>query len=273
MFKFISNVFSSSSSKPAEPTTATKADAIVTNVLPPAPPATVAPPVTSSSSSKDFKIFDTVATVYGTGFVESIRPDCYVVRLTNWKLAQGQSPTLFLQKEALKHIPGAFKGTTVQTPYGVATVESIRADGVHVVRPLNWKLANDSVATLYLQPEQISLIQTPGILEGDEVMTVYGQGYVEKKRREENDVVVKLRNWKLAQGQSPTLYLNPNACVKIHRLSVNDTAKTVWGLVKIHNIRRDGTYVCSAVHWHLADGKPPMLYLAPEAFALKSLKP
>lgn len=49
-----------------------------------------------------FKIFDLVNTIYGTGFIAEIRSDCYVVRLTNWALAQGQSPTLYLQEDALK---------------------------------------------------------------------------------------------------------------------------------------------------------------------------
>jgi hypothetical protein len=50
-----------------------------------------------------FKIFDLVNTVYGTGFIDQIREDgCYIVRLTNWALAQGQSPTLYLREDALK---------------------------------------------------------------------------------------------------------------------------------------------------------------------------
>ena len=214
-----------------------------------------------------------MTTTYGTGYISEIRSDCYVVHLTNWALAQGQSPTLYLQKEGMKHIPGALHGSTVQTPYGIAVVAGIRANGIHIVRPLNWKLANGSLATLYLQPEQIKLIQSSDFVEGDEIMTVFGQGYIEKVRENEKDVVVKLRHWKLAQGQSPTCYLHPSACVKIHRINLNHIAKTVWGLVKVIGMRRDGTYICKAIHWRLADGKSPTLYLAPEAFALVSIKP
>lgn len=119
----------------------------------------------------------------------------------------------------------------------------------------------------------MKLAQSPGLNEGDEVMTVYGQGYIHKKREQEGDLVVLLRDWKLAQGQSPTCYLQPSACVKIPGLKIGATAKTVWGLVRVLDIRRDGTHVCDAVHWQLADGKPPRLFLAPEAFALLSLKP
>lgn len=210
-------------------------------------------------------------TSFGTGYIAEVRSDCYVVKLTNWALAQQQSPTLFLQADVIKRIPGALPGSTVKTPYGVGFVEKIRADGVHIVRPLNWKLANSTSATLYLQPEQVQLYQSAGFHEGDEVVTVYGNGYIEKKR--DTDYVVKLRNWKLAQGQSPTCYLNEAALVKIHVAKPNDILKTVWGLVRLISIRRDGTHVCKAVHWHLADGTPPTLYLAPEAFALLSIKP
>lgn len=124
-----------------------------------------------------------------------------------------------------------------------------------------------------MQPDAVKLDQTPSFEPGDEVMTVYGQGYVESKREKQKDLVVKLRNWKLAQGQSPTLYLQPSSCVKIPGLRKGDHAKTVWGVVKVRDIRRDGTHVCSAMHWNLADGVAPTLYLAPEAFALLSLKP
>jgi hypothetical protein len=37
------------------------------------------------------------------GYIANIRDDgCHVVYLTNWALAQGQSPTLFLREEALR---------------------------------------------------------------------------------------------------------------------------------------------------------------------------
>lgn len=170
-----------------------------------------------------------------------------------------------------RKIPGAFPRTTVNTTYGPARIESIRADNVHIAKPVTWKLANNSCATLYLQPDGVKLHQTPGFSPGDEVMTVYGRGYVEAKR--ENDLVVKLRNWKLAQGQSPTLYLHPSSCVKIPGLLVGDSAKTVWGMVKVIDIRRDGTHVCVALHWKLANNAAPTLNLAPEAFALLSIKP
>ena len=41
-------------------------------------------------------------------------------------------------------IPGAYAGTTVATVYGPSRIQAVRADGIHVARPLNWKLANDT---------------------------------------------------------------------------------------------------------------------------------
>lgn len=153
---------------------------------------------TTADNNTEFSVHEIVATGYGTGHIHEVRSDCYVVKLTNWSLAQGQSPTLYLQRDMLKRIPGALHNSTVQTPYGTCVVESIRPDSTHIVRPLNWKLANNTFATLYLRPDQISLTQTPDFLEGDEVMTVLGQGYI-CELRSDGGVVVKLNSWKLAQ--------------------------------------------------------------------------
>ena len=49
-----------------------------------------------------FTIFESVNTVYGPGYVAEIREKDYVVKLANWALAQGQSPTLYLGAEALR---------------------------------------------------------------------------------------------------------------------------------------------------------------------------
>ena len=212
-------------------------------------------------------------TVYGAGYIQEVRSTDYVVRLVAWQLAQGQSPTLYLQEEALVAIPGAFPGVCVKTVYGPSRVEKIRADNIHIAKPVNWKLANASSATLFLQPDAVELVHTAGFDEGDEVMTVYGQGFIESKREKEKDYVVKLRNWALAQGQSPTCYLAKDALVKIPGLEVGKVAKTVWGLVRVLQIKRDGQHVCEALHWSLANGEKPTLYLAPEAFALLSIKP
>ena len=77
-------------------------------------------------------IHQSVNTCYGPGFIAEIRSDCYIVKLANWALAQGQSPTLYLQKSTVSPIPGAYPGTTVSTVYGPAQLKSIRADNTHI---------------------------------------------------------------------------------------------------------------------------------------------
>ena len=176
----------------------------------------------------------------------------------------------------MKSIIGAFPGTVVSTTYGPAQIKQIRGDGVHIAIPVNWKLADYSSTqpTLYLNPackgdkeRKMALTYTKGFNEGDEVMTLEGQGYVESKRQ--SDLVIKLRNH-LRLDHS---ILAPAACIKIPGLAIGAAAKTVWGMVRVLNIQRDGTHVCEALHWVMADGKPPKFYLAPEAFAMMSLKP
>ena len=39
----------------------------------------------------------------------------------------------------LRSISGALPGTTVATTFGLARIESIRSDGVHIAKPVNWK--------------------------------------------------------------------------------------------------------------------------------------
>jgi hypothetical protein len=46
---------------------------------------------------------------------------------------------------------------------------------------------------------------------GDEVNTVWGAGKVQRFRQSDGLYVVLLDNWKLAQGQSPTLYLGADS--------------------------------------------------------------
>jgi hypothetical protein len=59
-------------------------------------------PHTTNAQENELKIFDTVNTVYGPGYISAVRENDFVVLLTNWQLAQGQSPTLYLQKESIR---------------------------------------------------------------------------------------------------------------------------------------------------------------------------
>jgi hypothetical protein len=73
--------------------------------------------------------------------------------------------------------------------------------GQYVVRLFQWKLAQKQSPTLYLAHDSIK----PLFTVFEPVSTVYGTGFVQTVRQ--NDYVVKLDCWKLADGKSPTLYL------------------------------------------------------------------
>lgn len=51
-------------------------------------------------------------TVYGPGYVAEIRQKDYVVKLANWALAQGQSPTLYLAAESMRYDLSQQQSTT-----------------------------------------------------------------------------------------------------------------------------------------------------------------
>jgi len=96
---------------------------------------------------------------------------------------------------------------------------------------------------------------------GQSVNTVYGPGVVTEVRA--NDFVCTLKNWALAQGQSPTLYLAAESLTAIPSAFPGSLVKTVWGDSTVLKIRADNVFICAPVGWKLAQGQPPTLYLNP----------
>ena len=82
----------------------------------------VSPSKKGRSNASDFKVFDIVSTVYGVGFVLEVRSTDYVVKLMNWKLAQGQSPTLYLAKASMTKVLGVKVGSYAKTVYGLSLI-------------------------------------------------------------------------------------------------------------------------------------------------------
>ena len=122
----------------------------------------------------------------GRGYIEGKRGSDYVVKLFHWKLAQGQSPTCYLNADAIK--PLFTVGQAVKTIYGRGYIESIRLQsGDYVVKLDHWKLAQKQSPTLYLAHDAIQ----PLFSVFEKVKTVYGQGYVQAVR--EKDYVVKVK--------------------------------------------------------------------------------
>lgn len=95
-----------------------------------------------------------------------------------------------------------FQGQTVYTPYGLGKITLIRLHDLVVV-PLNWLMAGGQKPTFYMNNKDVK----PYYNIGMSVQCSFGQGEV-KEIRNDGIYVVTLKNWQLADGKSPTLYLN-----------------------------------------------------------------
>ena len=107
-----------------------------------------------------------------------------------------------------------YAGEVISTPYGDCTVNSIRSATDHCgtsvcCTPTSWELAeySSSQPRFFMNPTSC----THKLLKvGDRVTCAYGgAGKISEVR--DLHYVVELLNWKLAQGQSPTLYLMHSA--------------------------------------------------------------
>ena len=162
---------------------------------------------------------DAVHTVWGDGRVQGYRAkdDMYVVVLDHWKLAQGQSPTLYLGGSSMKKSAAVFHpGDAVCTAWGNGKVHRYRAvDDIYLVLLDHWKLAQGQSPTLYLNASALTdPNEAVGFSVGDLVGTVWGNGCISDYREDDNMYIVHLEKWKLAQGQSPTLYLGVSSLKK-----------------------------------------------------------
>ena len=99
-----------------------------------------------------------------------------------------------------------------------------------------------------------------GFSAGDSVSTAYGCGFVEEVR--DNDYVVRLKCWNLAQGQSPTLYLTEDGITPLRSNAFpGTTVETFCGPATITQIRGT-TFVAQPTAWKLAEYSPDIfLYL------------
>jgi hypothetical protein len=107
----------------------------------------------------------------------------------------------------------------------------------------------------------------------DTVETPYGPGYIKAVRSDEKDYVVLLRNWQLAQGQSPTCYLaedqmKPRTEEMVNAYIGPNPPEAKGGPLKCKVLRErsDGSLICQPVSWQLADYSPDVfLHLNPES--------
>ncbi len=102
-----------------------------------------------------------------------------------------------------------FLNQSVITPYGVGKVQGLRTDDV-VVIPTNWFMAGGQTPTFYLNNKDVK----PYYDVGTFIQCSFGVGTVSSIRAIDGIYVVVLNNWSLADGKSPTLYLNEAAISK-----------------------------------------------------------
>jgi hypothetical protein len=102
-----------------------------------------------------------VHTCFGHGEVTAVRVNTavYEVKLDRWMLANGRSPTLYLNGNSLEY-PILSVGSMVYTSYGTGEVVSKRVGDSIIVRPATWKLAFNSTPLFYLRGRDVRVMYT-----------------------------------------------------------------------------------------------------------------
>uniref|UniRef100_A0A7S4ERR4 Uncharacterized protein n=1 Tax=Pseudo-nitzschia australis TaxID=44445 RepID=A0A7S4ERR4_9STRA len=134
-----------------------------------------------------------VSTAFGNGRVIEFRENdgFYCVSLSSWKLANGRSPTAWLQEKDISYqlAKGCKEGYPVLTNLGVSGIlESVQpTTGIHIVS------APSARMVLYLQPEAICHELKAAV--GEDALTAYGEGIVERYDKVNDTYVIKLNGW------------------------------------------------------------------------------
>lgn len=102
-----------------------------------------------------------------------------------------------------------FVGQQVLTPYGKGVINRIRECDV-VVIPTGWQMADGQKPTFFLNTKDV----TAEYKVDDAVETPFGTGTITGVRYEDGVYIVRLKDWQLADGKSPTLYLNQSSISK-----------------------------------------------------------
>lgn len=157
-----------------------------------------------------------------------------------------------------------FIGQLVSTPYGTGKVLEVR-DCHSVIEPLTWQMDRNQKPTFNINHKDVN----PLYSVGDLITTVYGNGYIKSIREEDATYIIFLDHWKLAQGQSPTLYLQAQAFSRrenkaLDGLSIATKVHTPYGNGVITSIRvADSMVIVRPDNWIMADGKPPQFIMNP----------
>ena len=109
----------------------------------------------------------------------------------------------------------AFKaGDIVDTLYGRCRINRRKEDAwnggaMFEATPLHWQLAQKCIPVFHLNAESMALVS---FIAGTEIRCNYGgKGVIREVRSTPaaKHYIVTLKSWRLAQGQSPILYLDP----------------------------------------------------------------
>lgn len=134
-----------------------------------------------------------VATAFGSGRVINFRESdgFYRISLSSWTLANGKHPTAWLRGVDIRYqiAKGCQEGYPVLTTFGVSGIlESVQpTTGVHIVS------APSARMVLYLQPEAI--VRPLKAAVGEDALTAFGEGTIERYDLEHDTYVIKLNGW------------------------------------------------------------------------------
>ena len=150
-------------------------------------------PAITSKFHQYYRHSAAVSTAFGNGRISGFRKTdgFYSVSLSNWKLSNGHHPTAWLKEVDICYqiAKGCKEGYPVLTNLGVTGIlESVQpTTGVHIVS------APSARMILYLQPEAISRELKAAV--GEDVLTAYGEGTVERYDSNNVTYVIKLNGW------------------------------------------------------------------------------
>lgn len=134
-----------------------------------------------------------VSTAYGNGRVLGFREKdgFYRISLSGWKMADGSCPVAWIRGVDIKHTmaKGCEEGYPVLTHLGLSGIlESVQpTTGVHIVAIPSAKMV------MYLQPE--SIIRPLKAAVGEEALTAYGEGTIQKYNIKSDMYTIKLKGW------------------------------------------------------------------------------
>lgn len=177
-----------------------------------------------------------------------------------------------------------FVGELVTTPYGVAKIIALNPRNV-VAQPLHWTMAGGQKPTYYMNEVDVK----PLYRVGDSVCTAYGDAVIESVRAIDHIYELTLKNWKLATGKSPRLYMKSTEFITpaetqkkasstvdtssvVRTVKVGDEVNTAYGVACVTSVLSGGAIVATPTKWRLANNQEPTFYLNKSSYTLPERK-